>query len=130
MEVEGEPICADLYVAAGGEVLGLNGGWDEGWKKLSPPLLANLNTIEDAFARGDRRLNMGAGDQSHKVRFADGDAPISWNVVMPFAPRWALTRLRTAPMLTRTAARAAIKRNATPEQAERLRTLQQRVRGG
>ena len=75
-EVDGEPISADLYVAAGGEVLGMNGGWSESCRKLSPPLLATMRTIKDAFERGDRRLDLGLGDQSHKTRFANGNDPV------------------------------------------------------
>ncbi|MGZ6564696.1 MAG: GNAT family N-acetyltransferase [Solirubrobacteraceae bacterium] len=40
LEVDGKPICADLWLAAGREVTGINAGWDERYKRLSPPQLA------------------------------------------------------------------------------------------
>ena len=88
-EIDGEPISADLYVAAGGEVLGMNGGWSESFRKLSPPLLATMRTIKDAFERGDRRLDLGLGDQSHKTRFANGNDPVVWSILMPVGRRLA-----------------------------------------
>ena len=109
-EVGREPISADLYLAAGGEVLGINGGWAESWKKLSPPLLATMRTIEDAFERGDRRLDLGLGDQSHKARFADGNDPVGWSILVPVGRRLPLTAMRTAPMIASHSARAAAKR--------------------
>lgn len=120
-EVAGEPISADLYLAAGGEILGLNGGWSERFRKLSPPLLATLRTIKDGFERGDRRLDMGLGDQSHKTRFADGDDPVAWSILMPVGRRLPLTAIRTTPMLARHSARATAKRVLAPKQVDRLR---------
>jgi len=120
-EVAGEPISADLYLGAGGEVLGFNGGWSESWKRLSPQLLATMRTIEDAFERGDRRLDLGLGDQSHKARFADGNDPVGWAILMPAGRRLPLTAMRTAPMLARHSARAAAKRLLSPGQLDRLR---------
>jgi CelD/BcsL family acetyltransferase involved in cellulose biosynthesis len=127
-EVAGEPISADLYLATGGEVLGVTGGWSESWKKLSPPLLATLRTIEDAFERGDRRVDLGLGDESHKVRFADGSDPIAWGILMPVGCRLPLTAIRTAPMLARHSARATARRVLSPEQADRMRAARQRLR--
>src|SRR5208283_3661154 len=61
MEIDGEAIGADIYLAGGRTVVGLNGGWDERWKRLSPPLLATMHIIEDSIARGERRVDLGPG---------------------------------------------------------------------
>lgn len=120
-EVAGEPISADLYLAAGGEILGWNGGWSERFRKLSPPLLATMRTIKDGFERGDRRLDMGLGDESHKTRFTDANDPVAWSILMPLGRRLPLTAMRTTPLLARSSARATAKRVLAPEQVDRLR---------
>ncbi len=127
-EVAGEPISADLYLATGGEILGVTGGWSEDWKKLSPPLLATMRTIEDAFERGDRRFDLGLGVESHKERFADGNDPVGWGILMPVSCRLPLTAMRTAPMLAGRSARATAQRVLSREQADRLRAARRRLR--
>lgn len=126
-EVAGEPIGADLYLAAGGEVLGVNGGWSESWKTLSPPLLATTRTIEDAFERGDRRLDLGMGDQSHKVRFADGNDPVGWSVLMVPSRRLPLTYARTFPTLARSRLRETARRGLPARRIDQLRALRSRL---
>jgi CelD/BcsL family acetyltransferase involved in cellulose biosynthesis len=128
LEIEGEPISAHLALAAGGEVLGLNGGWDERWARLSPTVVGGLRFIEDAIARGDRRFDLGLGDQSYKRRLADGDDPVAWTIIMTPGRRLPVTAVRTAPLLARYAARDAAKRALTQAQVDSLRSLRQSVR--
>jgi len=128
LEIDGEPISAHLAVAAGGEILAVNGGWDERWAHLSPTVHSVRTLVEDAFARGDRRIDLGLGEQAYKLRFSDGDAPVAWLVLLAPGPRLALTGARTAPMLARYAGRDSIKRALTPEQIERARNLRRRLR--
>jgi CelD/BcsL family acetyltransferase involved in cellulose biosynthesis len=128
LELDGEPISAQLFLVAGGTVLYLNGGWDERHAKLKPSMLGLLDTVEEAFGRGERKIDLGLGEQAYKQRFADGNDPVAWTVLLPPGPRRPLTRAYTAPMLTRYALRDTAKRVLTPEQAERLRALKQRAR--
>jgi CelD/BcsL family acetyltransferase involved in cellulose biosynthesis len=123
MEIEGEAVAADIYISGGGIAVGINGGWDERFKRLSPPLLATMHTVEDCIFRGERRVEMGPGGESHKTRFADADNPVVWSVLMAPGRRLARTLALTAPMLTGNAAGKLAKRVLTPEQVDALRTL-------
>lgn len=127
LEVDGEPISAQLFLAAGDTVLYLNGGWDERHAKLKPSMLGLLDTVEATYAQGERRIDLGPGEQAYKQRFADGNDPIGWNILMPPGPRRLITRAHTAPMLTRYALRDVAKRALTDEQVKRLRTLRTRL---
>jgi CelD/BcsL family acetyltransferase involved in cellulose biosynthesis len=128
LEIEGRPISAQLFIAAGGEVAYVNGGWDERFARLKPAMLGILHAIEDSFARGERRIDLGGGEQSYKLRFADGNDPVAWTIVMLPNPRLPLTRARTMPMLASHALRSAAKRTLTAEHANRLRSARQRLR--
>jgi CelD/BcsL family acetyltransferase involved in cellulose biosynthesis len=127
LELDGEPIAAQLNAAAGGEVLCMNGGWDERFAKLAPSLLCQLAGLEDAFIRGDRRLDMGPGTQRFKWRMADGNEPVAWTILMLPRLRLPLTYARTAPMLARRRVIGAAKRSLSDEQAARLRGLRGRL---
>jgi len=129
LELHGEPISAQLFLAAGQTVLYVNGGWDERHAALKPSMLGLLDTVEATFATGERQLDLGVGEQPYKRRFADGDDPVCWTILLPPGWRRPLTRARTAPMLTRYAARGLAKRVLTDAQADRLRTLRARVGG-
>jgi len=128
LEIDGEPISAQLFLAAGQRVLYVNGGWDERFAQLKPPMLSLLGAIEDAFERGEQILDLGLGEQQYKLRFADGNDPVAWSVLMVPSRRLPLTWARTTPMLMQSAARAAVKRGLSPAQADRLRELRTRIR--
>ena len=127
LELDGEAISAQLFLAAGQTVVYLNGGWDERHAKLKPSMLGLLDTVETTFAQGEQRLDLGPGEQAYKQRFADGNHPVGWNILVPPGHRRALTRAHTAPMLARYALRDVAKRTLTDEQAKRLRTLRTRL---
>jgi CelD/BcsL family acetyltransferase involved in cellulose biosynthesis len=126
-EIEGEAIGTDIYLCGGGIVTGINGGWDEAWRRLSPPLLATIHMVEDSINRGERRMDLGPGAQSHKTRFANGDSPVAWSVLMTPGPRLAQTFALTAPVLAASTARTLAKRVLTPEQVHGLRRLRSRA---
>jgi CelD/BcsL family acetyltransferase involved in cellulose biosynthesis len=130
LELEGEPIAAQLLISAGGYSLAVNSGWDERQSRLRPATLCLLYTVEHLYARGEQRLDLGVGEQSHKVRFADGNAPLTWGALMVPGARLPLTALRTAPALTRFRLRASAQRMLSEEQVERLRNAQRKLRGG
>jgi len=129
LDVHGEPISAQLFAEAGGELLYINGGWDERFARFKPAMLGILRAIEGAFASGDRRIDLAPGPQPYKLRFADGNDPAAWSILMVPGRRLAVTWARSAPMLTRTAVRTAAKRAMTPGQADRLRGLRKRLQG-
>src|SRR5271168_728655 len=121
IEVEGEPVSAQLFLAAGGRVLYINGGWDERFAKLKPSLLGILAAIEEAFERGDGRLDLGLGDQHYKLRFADTSDPVGWSMLIPAGVRLPLTLLRTAPLRGRAALQSTLKRRLSEQQFGKLR---------
>ena len=127
LELDGSPISAQLFLAAGRTVLYLNGGWDERHAKLKPSMLGLLDTVEEAFAHGEQLLDLGPGDQAYKQRFADGNDPIAWSILIPPGPRRPLTRAHTAPMLVSYRMRETAKRALSEKQADRLRALKRRL---
>ncbi len=129
VELDGEPVAAELLAAAGGEVASINGGWDERHARLGVSNFCMLHAIEDAFARGDARLDWGPGDQLFKRRFADGDDPVCWTLLLVPRARLPLTLARVAPTVMRVEAREALKRALPPERLERVRALRGRLVG-
>ncbi len=129
LEVDGQPISAQLFAAAGGEVAYINGGWDERFAALKPAMIGILIAIEDACTRGEQRIDMGGGEQAYKFRFADGNDPVAWSILMAPGLRLPMTRLRTAPMLTVHVLRESLKQGLSPMQLDRLRSLRKRIRG-
>lgn len=123
MEIAGEAICADISIAGGGEIVGFNMGWDERFKQLSPALLAFLYKIKDGFDYGDHRVQLGWGGHSYKLRFANGNAPVTWNLVLPAGPRLPIALAHTAPLASSAWIREKGKRLLTNEQIDRLRPL-------
>jgi len=120
-EVEGEPISAQLFLAAGGRVLYINGGWDERFAKFKPSMLGLLAVIEDAFERGEDHIDLGLGEQHYKLRFADGDDPVAWTILIPAGVRLPLTLLRTAPMRGRATLKNMLKHRLSEKQIIKLR---------
>ena len=82
----------------------INGGWDERFAQFKPAMLGILDAIEDAFERGDRRMDFGPGAQPYKLRFADGTDPLAWSVLI--APGRSMPRV-LAQTLPRTTWRGA-----------------------
>lgn len=128
LELDGEPISAQLFTAIGGEAIYLNGGWDERFAQYKPAMLGILDAIEDAFARGDRRMDLGPGAQPYKLRFADGDAPLAWSIVIPPGRAMPRALAQTLPTMAWRELRTAAKRALPPERVERLRELRERLR--
>ncbi len=87
----------------GGELLLFSYGFDEEYAHISPVHLIVLDAIEDAFRRGDRRVDFGGGDERHKLSFAyaDADAPLASRGLVFRSRRYPLTRARLAPAQSR-----------------------------
>ena len=120
---DGEPISAQLYVAAGGTVAFWNTGFDEGWRKFSPGALAVLVAIEDAFERGDTLMDLGGGEAAYKERLADEDLPVAWRTSFPRGPRYPLARLRRFPAQVARSGSQAMRQRLGQERFNRLRGL-------
>lgn len=123
IDVDGEAISAQVFLAAGGELAYWNGGFDEQWAPFKPAMVAIFAAIEDAFERGDRRLDLGGGAQDYKLRFADSSDPLQWTGLIPRGPRWPLTRAQLAPMVTSYRARAVLRERLSRERQQQLKRL-------
>lgn len=126
IELDGEPISAHIAVAGGGTIVSYNGGWDERYKALSPPMLRVLATVEDGIKRKDRYLSLGHGIQSYKQRFADENHPLAWGELIPPGPRSMLTHAGLTRRDLRRSALQTAKRALDDQHVDRLRALRHR----
>ena len=122
-EVEGEAISAQLFLASGGRVLYINGGWDERFAQFKPSMLGILAVIEEAFERGERHVDLGPGAQHYKLRFADSSDPVASTNLMPAS-------IRTVPMRAKASLRDMVKRRLSEQQIIRLRQCLGRLGAG
>jgi len=99
--LDGQVFGVQLFLAAGGEVHSFASGWDPAVANYRPALLLQLAATEDAFARGERRLDLGGGPYAYKLRFATGNAPVVWGGLVPRTRRYPLVRARLAPAQAR-----------------------------
>jgi CelD/BcsL family acetyltransferase involved in cellulose biosynthesis len=113
-EIDGEPISVQLFLAAGGQVKYWNGGWMERHADLKPTMLTILAALEDGIARGERSLDLGAGTHAYKMRFADGDEPLTWGGLIVRNRRWPRTRAELAPRVLRYRAKQAVQSLPAP----------------
>ena len=127
LEIDGEPITAQLFLAAGNRAQYLNGGWDERFARLKPPLLGILDVIEEAFQRGQDVVDLGTGEQGYKLRFADAVDSLTWSMLMPADRRLPLTLLRTAPTRGQAQLVATLKSRLSEEQLSRCLRLRERL---
>jgi CelD/BcsL family acetyltransferase involved in cellulose biosynthesis len=114
MAVGDTPITVQIFVAAGGEVTYWNGGWDADWSSYSPAMIGIAAGVEDAFARGERRVDFGEGEHHYKTRLADGDEPITWVRIIPRDVRYPRTLALTAPARAKRLAKAVLARLPAP----------------
>jgi CelD/BcsL family acetyltransferase involved in cellulose biosynthesis len=123
LELDGTPICADLWLAAGGEVTGFNIGWDRRYGHLSPPRLAFLQTLEDACERGACRVNFGLGNVQYKQAYANAEDAVSWEVLLPGSRNLVRLLPKALSGIAGARLRQTAKRRLTEEQVSRLREL-------
>jgi CelD/BcsL family acetyltransferase involved in cellulose biosynthesis len=128
LEVDGEPAAANIFLAAGGCALYLNCGWNERFGKLNGVMLALLDAVEESFAQGDANIDLGLGNEGHKLRFADGDSPMAWTVLLVPGRRLPITAVRMAPTLARAVLRDQAKRHLSETAVDRLRGIRGRRR--
>ena len=92
LEVESEPIAAEVMVAAGTTSTFWLGGFKDEWSSAQPSMQTMLRALEHGFESGDRRIDLGEGGQEFKYRLADGDDELRWTVVVPHGPSYLRTR--------------------------------------
>jgi CelD/BcsL family acetyltransferase involved in cellulose biosynthesis len=127
-EIDGTPISIQLFLAAGGEIKYWNGGWMEEHADLKPTMLTILAALEDGIARGERRLDLGAGTHPYKMRFADGEDPLTWGGLILRNARWPRTRAELMPLLLRYRAKRAVEALPAPL-TDRLEAARRSHRG-
>jgi CelD/BcsL family acetyltransferase involved in cellulose biosynthesis len=115
-----------LCIAAGGMVAFWAGGFDDEWSRCSPEMLLLMTAIEDSFRRGESVFDLGGGDYPHKLRLADGDAPVAWLTLFPRDIRYPLARARTLRRHTFWRARGWAREHLSRETQERLKGLLRR----
>jgi CelD/BcsL family acetyltransferase involved in cellulose biosynthesis len=98
VEAGGEIVGAQLFFVAGARMSGYNGGTSRDWQRESLGLVLLGQAVRDAHELGLGTLDLGAGGQSYKQRFADTDEPIAWQTLVPRTPRGALIHARRAPV--------------------------------
>jgi CelD/BcsL family acetyltransferase involved in cellulose biosynthesis len=126
IEIDGKVISAQIFVGAGGELSYWLGGFDEDWSAQGPSIQAVHSAIEHAWSVGDRRIDFGAGGQSYKYSFADGEDPIESLTIVPWGPHHAMARLQLLPGQLRRSAREQVFNRLSQESKDRLkRTLRQ-----
>jgi CelD/BcsL family acetyltransferase involved in cellulose biosynthesis len=107
-EIKDELISVQLFHAAGGQIKYWNGGWMEEHADIKPTMLTILAALEDGIARGEHGLDLGAGTHPYKMRFADGDHPLTWGGVIVRNGRWPRTRAELTPRVMRYRAKQTI----------------------
>ncbi|HEY5192251.1 MAG TPA: GNAT family N-acetyltransferase [Solirubrobacteraceae bacterium] len=127
LEINGEPISADLCLTAGGEIIGVNIGWDERFKHLSAPRLSMLSMIEQGFRHGDHRVSLGWGRVDYKHTFANGSNAAAWDVLLPAGSQLPLALARAAPTAANRRMLQSAKRLLPAEEVDRLRGLRKRI---
>lgn len=120
VEVDERPVSVQVFLAAGGDVLYWNGGFDPDFAHLKPALMGILAGIEDSIGRDERRLDFGGGAHDYKLRVADGDMPLAWEGLVPRERRYLQNRIKLLPRQAGEVGRAGFARLPP--------TLQRRVR--
>jgi CelD/BcsL family acetyltransferase involved in cellulose biosynthesis len=122
IELDGKAIASLLCLSAGGETVCWNAGFDSAASELRPGFVVMSAALEDSFARGERRFDLGGGAQPYKLRFADVDAPIAWRTLFPRTARYPLTRAQVLPRHARERVRAAAQ-GLDPEARRKIKRL-------
>ncbi|HEX6459548.1 MAG TPA: GNAT family N-acetyltransferase [Thermoleophilaceae bacterium] len=97
VEVGDEAIGAGLFVAGGGEIVYVNGGFDETHARLRPAVLAIAAAVEEGFERGEQRLDLGSGASPYKLRFADAEPSLRWLALRIRGARYPVTWAQLLP---------------------------------
>ncbi len=119
----GDAVCAQIFLAAGGDVGFWSIGFDEAWAKYSPGILSTLRGIEEAFERGDEVFDFGGGEADYKQRLTGEDRPVAWRTSYPAGTRYPLALLSHLPEEVARRGSAPLREAIGPERVNRLRSL-------
>ena len=97
IDVADKTISTQIFLTAGGQFTYWLGGFDEAWSSSQPSMQALVAAVEDAWARGEQRVDLGGGDQAYKYRLADEEERLEWTVLVPRGRRYPVARLHLAP---------------------------------
>jgi CelD/BcsL family acetyltransferase involved in cellulose biosynthesis len=86
LDVEGETVSAQLFVAAGGLLAYWLGGFDERLAAERPGLVTLVVAVGDALARGEERVDLGPGGEAYKYRLADSEERLELVSLVPPGP--------------------------------------------
>ena len=110
IEAEDKLISAHLFVGAGDQAIYWLGGHDEAWDAYRPGLQALVAAIEDGFAHGVARLDLGPGAQDYKLRLTDAADTLEFVSLAPWGRGFPLARAMLAARDGRRAAQGALDR--------------------
>jgi CelD/BcsL family acetyltransferase involved in cellulose biosynthesis len=130
LELDGQPICAAVSLAAGGEVVAFNTGWDEQHRRLSPPILALVHAIEDSCGRGERRVDLGSAGHSYKEQLANGRDVATLATLFPPGSQLPRALYGALPAIVSWRARQTTKRMLPDAYVSRLRDARAAVARG
>jgi CelD/BcsL family acetyltransferase involved in cellulose biosynthesis len=121
IEVDGQSISSNIFLAAGGEVAYWQGGFAEEWARYHPSMRAIMAEVEHACQVGDDHMDFGPGAQFYKYRFADGENHLDGVTLIPrwSTGRYLWVRLHLAP---KHLYRAVVDR-MSPQMKDRLRKI-------
>jgi CelD/BcsL family acetyltransferase involved in cellulose biosynthesis len=123
LDLDGATVAAALFLAAGGEVAYWLGGFDERIARSGPSKLLILEAIEDAVARGDATVDLGAGGQPYKLDFTADARELRWTTIVRPGRGELIRSARLAPQRLRRWA----SRTLPDERKRQLRRLTRRA---
>jgi CelD/BcsL family acetyltransferase involved in cellulose biosynthesis len=110
IQIEGQIICAEIFVCAGGTVCSWLGGFDEEWSAKQPSIQTLIAALEHSWEFGDDRFELGPGGQDYKYRLADQADILDTTILVPQTLRYPLTR---AQLISKDLARIGFRRLPT-----------------
>jgi CelD/BcsL family acetyltransferase involved in cellulose biosynthesis len=128
IEIDQKIVSSQIFVGAGGELSYWLGGFDDAWSAFGPSIQAIVPAIEHAWSLGDERIDFGAGGQSYKYTFADGEDAIHSVTIVPPGPHRVLVRLQRAPARLLRSARGQALARLSQQNKDRLKTALRRLR--
>lgn len=78
LDLDGRTIASSVVLGAGTELAYWLNVFDADFASISPSRISILTVIEQAFALGAQRLDLGAGVFEYKKRFADAEETLEW----------------------------------------------------
>lgn len=90
-------VGATLFLTAGRETCCVMTAYDRAWGAYGPGVATAVAGIQDAFARGDRLVDLGYGQYEYKRGLANSARPVAWLRLFPRGGTYPLARICWAP---------------------------------